>query len=76
MPHPLREACHGFAGFGRRGRRTSVVRALVLGNAPFGCPGTSFGHEMVDIALQVGYESEAGFSRAFKRAVGVAPGGQ
>jgi AraC-like DNA-binding protein len=26
------------------------------------------------VALEVGYESEAAFSRAFKRAVGVAPG--
>jgi AraC-like DNA-binding protein len=30
--------------------------------------------KVVDIALQVGYESEAAFSRAFKRVVGVAPG--
>lgn len=30
--------------------------------------------KVVDVALQVGYESEAAFSRAFKRVVGVAPG--
>jgi transcriptional regulator GlxA family with amidase domain len=31
--------------------------------------------KVVDIARQVGYESEAAFSRAFRREVGVAPGG-
>jgi AraC-like DNA-binding protein len=30
--------------------------------------------KVVDVALDVGYESEAAFSRAFKRLVGVAPG--
>ena len=30
--------------------------------------------KIVEVALGVGYESEAAFSRAFKRAVGVAPG--
>jgi AraC-like DNA-binding protein len=30
--------------------------------------------KLVDVALQVGYESEAAFSRAFKREVGVSPG--
>jgi AraC-like DNA-binding protein len=30
--------------------------------------------KVVDVALQVGYESEAAFSRAFRRVVGVAPG--
>jgi transcriptional regulator GlxA family with amidase domain len=30
--------------------------------------------KVVEIALEVGYESEAAFSRAFKRIVGVAPG--
>jgi len=30
--------------------------------------------KLVDVALQVGYDSEAAFSRAFKRVVGVAPG--
>ncbi len=30
--------------------------------------------KVIDVALGVGYESEAAFSRAFKRAVGVAPG--
>jgi AraC-like DNA-binding protein len=30
--------------------------------------------KLIDVALQVGYESEAAFSRAFKREVGVAPG--
>jgi AraC-like DNA-binding protein len=30
--------------------------------------------KLVDVALRVGYESEAAFSRAFKRVVGVAPG--
>jgi AraC-like DNA-binding protein len=30
--------------------------------------------KVVEVALRVGYESEAAFSRAFKRAVGVAPG--
>lgn len=30
--------------------------------------------KVLDIALDVGYESEAAFSRAFKRLVGVAPG--
>jgi len=30
--------------------------------------------KLIEIALGVGYESEAAFSRAFKRAVGVAPG--
>jgi AraC-like DNA-binding protein len=30
--------------------------------------------KLIDVALQVGYESEAAFSRAFKRVVGVAPG--
>ena len=30
--------------------------------------------KLLEIALGVGYESEAAFSRAFKRAVGVAPG--
>jgi len=30
--------------------------------------------KVVDVALQVGYDSEAAFSRAFKRVVGVAPG--
>src|SRR5262245_46945293 len=30
--------------------------------------------KVVDIALEVGYESEAAFSRAFRRVVGVAPG--
>jgi AraC-like DNA-binding protein len=30
--------------------------------------------KVVDIALQVGYDSEAAFSRGFKRVVGVAPG--
>ena len=32
------------------------------------------GAKLVDIALGVGYESEAAFSRAFKREVGVSPG--
>jgi AraC-like DNA-binding protein len=32
------------------------------------------GAKVVDVALQVGYESEAAFSRAFRRVVGVAPG--
>ncbi len=31
--------------------------------------------KVVDVAQRVGYESEAAFSRAFKRVVGVAPGG-
>jgi AraC-like DNA-binding protein len=30
--------------------------------------------KLIEVALDVGYESEAAFSRAFKRAVGVAPG--
>ncbi len=30
--------------------------------------------KIIDVALGVGYESEAAFSRAFKRSVGVAPG--
>jgi AraC-like DNA-binding protein len=30
--------------------------------------------KLIEVALGVGYESEAAFSRAFKRAVGVAPG--
>jgi len=30
--------------------------------------------KLIEVALAVGYESEAAFSRAFKRAVGVAPG--
>ena len=30
--------------------------------------------KVVDVALDVGYESEAAFSRAFKRVVGAAPG--
>jgi AraC-like DNA-binding protein len=30
--------------------------------------------KVVDIALEVGYESEAAFSRAFRRVVGMAPG--
>lgn len=30
--------------------------------------------KLVEISLDVGYESEAGFSRAFKREVGVSPG--
>ena len=30
--------------------------------------------KILDVALGVGYESEAAFSRAFKRALGVAPG--
>jgi AraC-like DNA-binding protein len=30
--------------------------------------------KVLDVALDVGYESEAAFSRAFKRAVGLAPG--
>ncbi|HKQ61198.1 MAG TPA: AraC family transcriptional regulator [Candidatus Polarisedimenticolaceae bacterium] len=30
--------------------------------------------KLIEIALRVGYESEAAFSRAFKRTVGVAPG--
>lgn len=30
--------------------------------------------KLIEIALDVGYESEAAFSRAFKRAVGVSPG--
>lgn len=30
--------------------------------------------KLLDVALEVGYESEAAFSRAFKRIVGVAPG--
>jgi len=30
--------------------------------------------KVIDVALNVGYESEAAFSRAFKRAVGVSPG--
>jgi AraC-like DNA-binding protein len=30
--------------------------------------------KLLEVALGVGYESEAAFSRAFKRAVGVAPG--
>ena len=32
------------------------------------------GAKLVEIALEVGYESEASFSRAFKREVGVSPG--
>jgi len=32
------------------------------------------GAKVVDVALQVGYDSEAAFSRAFKRVVGVSPG--
>ncbi|HEX6850811.1 MAG TPA: AraC family transcriptional regulator [Candidatus Polarisedimenticolaceae bacterium] len=30
--------------------------------------------KLIEVALRVGYESEAAFSRAFKRSVGVAPG--
>jgi AraC-like DNA-binding protein len=30
--------------------------------------------KLIEIALDVGYESEAAFSRAFRRLVGVAPG--
>jgi AraC-like DNA-binding protein len=30
--------------------------------------------KVIEIALDVGYESEAAFSRAFRRVVGVAPG--
>ena len=30
--------------------------------------------KVIEVALAVGYESEAAFSRAFKRSVGVAPG--
>jgi AraC-like DNA-binding protein len=30
--------------------------------------------KLLEIALDVGYESEAAFSRAFKREVGMAPG--
>lgn len=30
--------------------------------------------KLIEIALDVGYESEAAFSRAFRRVVGVAPG--
>jgi transcriptional regulator GlxA family with amidase domain len=30
--------------------------------------------KVIDIALEVGYESEAAFSRAFRRAVGESPG--
>jgi AraC-like DNA-binding protein len=30
--------------------------------------------KLIEVALGVGYESEAAFSRAFTRAVGVAPG--
>jgi len=30
--------------------------------------------KLIDVAMQVGYDSEAAFSRAFKREVGVAPG--
>jgi AraC-like DNA-binding protein len=30
--------------------------------------------KLLEIALDVGYESEAAFSRAFKREVGVSPG--
>ena len=30
--------------------------------------------KLIEVALDVGYESEAAFSRAFKRALGVAPG--
>jgi AraC-like DNA-binding protein len=30
--------------------------------------------KIIEVALAVGYESEAAFSRAFKRVVGVAPG--
>lgn len=30
--------------------------------------------KLVEVALRVGYDSEAAFSRAFKRAVGVSPG--
>ena len=30
--------------------------------------------KLIEIALDVGYESEAAFSRAFRRAVGEAPG--
>jgi AraC-like DNA-binding protein len=30
---------------------------------------------LAELAAEVGYQSEAAFSRAFKKAVGVAPGG-
>ena len=30
--------------------------------------------KVIDVALRIGYDSEAAFSRAFKREVGVAPG--
>jgi AraC-like DNA-binding protein len=30
--------------------------------------------KLIEVALGVGYESEAAFARAFKRTVGVAPG--
>src|SRR5262249_60968413 len=30
--------------------------------------------KVIDVALEVGYESEAAFSRAFRRAVGESPG--
>ena len=30
--------------------------------------------KLVEVALEVGYESEAAFSRAFKRIVGMSPG--
>jgi len=30
--------------------------------------------KLLDVALGVGYESEAAFSRAFRRTLGVAPG--
>ena len=30
--------------------------------------------KVIDVALEVGYENEAAFSRAFRRAVGESPG--
>jgi AraC-like DNA-binding protein len=31
--------------------------------------------KLIDVALSVGYESDAAFSKAFKRIVGASPGG-
>lgn len=53
----------GQTGLARRHARRGASRLLRDSNA-----------KLIEVALGVGYESEAAFSRAFKRVVGAAPG--
>lgn len=55
-------------GYARKRRLTEAAHKLANGNAP------NRGPRLIDLALDSGFESQAAFTRAFKRQFGVTPG--